>query len=290
MKKSLLLSASFSLVLSYTFAQHAAIPKLVVAKGETYTVGPGNTLAVDTLIMHDKATIVFAPETLGVLHANVAIIGDKCTISSKGKDGESSTVGIAPNRQQMRENLTNRGKTLLNGEVINADPMDNGTRGQDGGNLEINLHFESLGGLTIDSRGGRGGNGTNGKNGNKGTPDRHHEKKVLGAKGQYVTEVFVTPGKKGTDGSDATAGIAGGNGGNIDFTYSTNNFIPVFNNSKSKNRISLLHTAGNTGRDGTPGIGGFNSIDGRVIQSKLDESKDGQLKLTNANSALTIED
>lgn len=287
MKKSLLLSASFSFLFSYAFAQHTTIPKLVIAKGKTYTVGPGNTLLADTLIMHDKSTIVFAPETQGVLQARVAIIGDKCTISSRGNDGASSNVGIAPKRAEDRRTLNNTGITLANGEVVNPDPMDHGARGQDGGDMILELHFDKLGSLTIDSRGGRGGNGTDGKNGKKGTPDREETRKVLVAKGQYVTETILIAGNKGTDGSDATAGIAGGNGGNIDLTYSTNNFIPVFNNSKSKNRISILHTAGETGRDGIPGLGGQGSVDGRVVRSRLADSKDGQLKLNNANSALS---
>ncbi|MBX0335164.1 hypothetical protein K3G39_18165 [Pontibacter sp. HSC-14F20] len=270
-------------------AQKSRISKLVIAKGETYTVGPDNILLVDTLIMQDKATIVFAPEMQGILQAHVAIIGDKCTVSSKGKDGASTQVGIAPKRQEVRRNLANTSTTLLNGEVINADPVDNGTRGQDGGNLKLSLHFEKLGSLIIDSRGGRGGNGTNGKNGKKGTPDRHEERKVRGANGQYVTEVFVIPGNKGTDGSDATAGIAGGNGGNIDFTYSTSNFIPVFNQTRTRHGISLLHSAGETGRDGLPGKGGFSSVDGRLVHQRLAASRDGEIKLTNAN-ALSVQD
>lgn len=284
------LFAFFLLTATCALAQHTATPKLVLAKGETYTMGPGNTLLVDTLIMHDKSTIVFAPEKQGMLQAKVAIIGDKCTISSRGKDGASSNVGVAPQRAQERRTVNNTGMVLANGETVNADPMDHGTRGQDGGHLVLVMHFDRLGSLTIDSRGGRGGNGTNGKNGKKGTPDRYETRKVLGANGQYITESVLILGIKGTDGSDATAGIAGGNGGNIDLTYSTNNFIPVFNNVKSKNRISVLHTAGETGRDGIPGLGGQNSIDGRVVHARLVDSKDGELKLTNANASLTVHD
>jgi hypothetical protein len=290
MNKNLLLTASLSFLFTYTFAQHTAIPKLVIAKGETYTVGTGNTLVVDTLIMHDKATIVFAPETQGVLQAKVAVIGEKCTISSKGKDGASSNVGIAPKRAEDRRSINNSGIVLANGEVVNADPMDHGTRGQDGGHLILELHFVKLGSLTIDSRGGRGGSGTNGKDGNKGTPDREQTRKVLGANGQYITESVLVLGRKGTDGSDATAGIAGGHGGNIDLTYSTHNFIPVFNNSKSRNRILLLHTAGETGKDGTPGLGGNRSVDGRVVHARLADSKDGEIKLTNANATSAMQD
>lgn len=290
MKKSLLLLASFSFILSYTFAQHPIIPKLVISKGEVYTVGPDNTLLVDTLVMHDKSTIVFAPETQGMLQASVAIIGNKCTISSKGNNGAHTNVGVAPNRREMGKTLEHTGKTLLNGDVINADPIDNGTRGQDGGDLKLTLHFERLGSLTIDSCGGRGGNGTNGKNGKKGTPDRQYERKVVGANGQYVPEIVVIPGKKGTDGSDATAGITGGNGGNIDLTYSTNAFIPVFNHDRAQHSISLLHTAGETGRDGLPGKGGFNSFDGRVVHARLTPSKDGEVKLTNANTSSAVRD
>lgn len=68
MRKTLhLLAFSIGLLASYTsLAQATSIPKLEVAKGDTYTVGPENTLYVDTLILHAKAAIRLALSQHGV--------------------------------------------------------------------------------------------------------------------------------------------------------------------------------------------------------------------------------
>ncbi|MBB6610938.1 hypothetical protein H7F15_07815 [Pontibacter sp. Tf4] len=234
-------------------AQNQHYTKLELKPKEVFIVGPGNVLLVDTLIMHDKATIKFSPSSPGTLKANVAYIGSKCTISSRGEDG----LHTRKNRP--------------------------GTRGSNGGDLDITMHFQELSSLLIDTQGGTGGNGLHGKNGRPGTPDRNEKRIVKGNKGVDIVTYELVPGIPGTDGKNATQGYIGGNGGNITFTYSTAAFIPVFNHANAPHSITLLHTVGDTGKDGTPGKGGFNSKDGELILEKKPQATDGQIRLVNAN-------
>jgi hypothetical protein len=229
--------------------------KLEIKEKEVFIVGPGNMLTVDTLIMHDRSTIKFSSDTPGVLKANVAIVGSKCEISSRGGNG------------------------------LDSELKKRGTRGRNGGDLDITMHFDKLKSLTIDTRGGTGGDGLDGKNGKNGIKDRQEKKIIKGPKGEDIVTYELIPGTRGTDGTNATTGLPGGNGGNISFTYSTNKFIPVFNHAKARNSITLLHTVGDAGRDGTPGKGGFQSADGVLEHIKKVDSADGQIRLYNANTA-----
>jgi hypothetical protein len=261
MRKSLRLLATGALLLgSYTaFAQQANIPKLVIAKGTTYVVGLDNTLKVDTLIMQDKSTIRFAPSMQGVLEAKVAMIGNNCSISSKGADGQKG-LDVSP-----------------------------GGDGEDGGNLTVVLNLSSLGRLTIDTRGGTGGAGANGKNGKPGTRERTETKIVMGADGQPQTISVLVAGEPGSNGSDATSGGNSGRGGNLLLMYSTPGFIPVFNHtSRNTNSIAIITTAGNRGSAGVPGKGGFQSTDGVVRgRDSFRDSPDGHIELINLNYSST---
>ncbi|MEJ8756137.1 hypothetical protein WG947_03955 [Pontibacter sp. H259] len=249
------LSSAFLLLSSFgAFAQTNTYSKLEIKKNEVFKVGPTNMLLVDTLIMHDKATIQFSPEVKGILQSNVAYVGNNCTVTSRGLNG------------------------------INYTSKTMGTPGQDGGSLDIILHFERLGKLTIDTRGGRGGDGMKGKDGAKGAPDRIEERSVVGPDGKYTTVRVVIPAQLGSDGTSATTGFTGGNGGDVQLSYSTNDFIPVFNNAEAKNGILLLTTAGAYGRDGQPGRGGLGRMDGKLVQLENEKPQDGKVELVNVNS------
>lgn len=264
MKTRNLLSAIALLFLSMQAgAQTTKLTKLEIKAKEVYIVGPENSLIVDTLIMHDKATIQFSPEQAGVLKANVSYIGNKCIITSRGANGTHSTHNAL------------------------------GTAGQHGGNLAVTLNLQKLGSLTIDSRGGKGGNGS--------TVSRDLDIKGFGEKetkksdGRTSKEITTIPTgfirrSVEDDRSDATTGLNGGNGGNIEFTYSTTGFIPVFNNAKAKHSITLLHMAGEAGKNGIPSKAGRYTTDGKLLPSdgkliQLDtpEAVDGELRLVNVN-------
>jgi hypothetical protein len=247
MRNTLLYLVAFiMLIATPALAQQTAIPKLIISEGETYVVGPSNFLLVDTLIIQDKATLMFAPEYIGILHARVAFIGNSCTISSKGKDGEHHGI-----------------KTK-------------GTAGQKGGDLAIIIHFEKLGSLTVDTSGGKGGDGKKGKDG------------LVQGSSNIGYENFLY---RSTSSSDGEPGHIGGNGGNIDLTYSTAGFIPVFNNSKARNHIKLYTSAGDAGRDGAI-ISHIKFItpDGKAVNNALSKPKDGEIKLINANAPLSVQD
>lgn len=252
-----LIAAGLMMLCAYdSHAQQAVLPKLEIKPGKTYHVPEGNILRVDTLIMHDKAVIQFNPGQYGILRAETAYIGNKCLITSKGADGK-------------------KGK-----------PLEQGEDGSNGGSLNLILHFERLGQLTIDTRGGSGGDGADGKHGNMGTPDRTVTKTRAGADGKPVVELVIIPGQQGTDGTDATQGGNGGHGGDLSLAYSTAGFIPIFNKtSRNEHSIIILNTAGSQGNPGRPGKGGINSSDGDLRPAYFRESRAGQLELINLNSS-----
>jgi hypothetical protein len=248
----------FSLLVSYNIQAQKLQTKLEVKAKETYVVGPENYLKVDTLIMHDKATIQFQGTKNGILEAQHVIIGEKCTISSRGADGKRGEEG------------------------------NPGTDGQHGGSLSLIMHFIKLGDLTIDTQGGDGGDGQNGKNGFQGSMEREETRAVKDPNGKVTYNTVIIPGKQGTDGTDATLGGNGGNGGNIMLVYRTNGFIPNFNpEGKARNSINILYQAGQTGRTGSPGKGGLQSIDGIVKYSERTVAQDGKVDLVNLDQQVS---
>lgn len=253
-KICLLISCFASTLSFHSYAQTPSLSKLEIAKGDTYVVEPRNQLFVDTLIMHDKATIVFNPALYGVLEAKAAYIGKKCTITSKGKDGKDGTGN------------------------------KHGEDGTDGGNLTLTLHFEELNDLTIDTRGGDGGKGANGKNGQRGMESTTYKVTTRDAKGNMVSSIVSHPGTAGTAGGKATEGGSGGNGGNTMLVYSTTGFTPIFNSKRGHNNITLLYYAGKDGVTGKSGEGGYQSYDGDIVYKEPKPAHDGRIRLINKNA------
>ncbi|PVY43101.1 hypothetical protein [Pontibacter virosus] len=258
LKTLLLLIACSLLAISSPIAQaqQSHLSKLVIAKGKTYTVSPGNTLLVDTLIMQDKATMKFDPSLYGVLEAKIAYIGQKCVITSKGSDGKKG------NREQA------------------------GSSGENGGDLTVSIHFAQLGNLIIDTSGGDGGKGADGKHGAAGIQDRYETRTATDPVTKKTTTTTVlVPGRAGTAGSDATMGGSGGHGGNITLQYSTEGFIPIFNNEAvKKNGIRILTTGGRQGQSGQPGKGGFQRADGGIKYAEIIPSSEGKIMLINRDN------
>ena len=259
--KICLLTTCFASALVFrSYAQTPSLSKLEIAKGDTYVVEPRNQLFVDTLIMHEKATIVFNPALYGVLEAKAAYIGKKCTITSKGKDGKNGT-GNKP-----------------------------GEDGADGGNLTLTLHFEELIDLTIDTRGGNGGKGANGRNGRGGTKGTRETVTTSAAKGNKIIAIVYKPGRPGTPGSDATSGGNGGNGGNSMLVYSVTGFIPIFNSRRGRNNITLLYYAGKDGVAGNPAVGGNNSYNGSVPYKEHKPAHHGNIRVINKDAEVAQSD
>ncbi|MDO6390164.1 hypothetical protein Q4E40_08505 [Pontibacter sp. BT731] len=267
MEKSLrLLAFMLGFLSSYSsLAQHAFLPKLEITKGTTYVVGSGNMLQVDTLILHDKSSIRFTPGSKGRLDAKVAYVGDACTITSKGLNGKHGKPGTA------------------------------GTNGEDGGSLEIAIHFIKLGSLAIDTRGGDGGNGYKGKNGAK-PKTKQTRSTAIDSKGQVVTVYRPEITSTGSKGEAGTPGGAGGNGGDLTFTYSTSNFVLNFNHNprtaqKATGLVEVFYQAGKAGlagKDGNSYVGmnepGTAVITGGPVSKAHVQKQAGQLKLVNANA------
>jgi hypothetical protein len=251
---------------SHTFGQVSPISRLELKRGEVYQVGPENILIVDTLILHDKATIRFAPDSKGLLGARIAFVGKDCTITARGADGENGQRNIA------------------------------GANGENGGSIELDMHFMTLGSLVIDTRGGNGGNGHIGKHGTK--PYTSTTSTVVtDASGKTQTIQRTDQIGTGSNGELGSPGGSGGNGGDLILTYSTDNFVPNFNHTprsgeELKSRvIQVLYTAGKhgkMGRDGNSYLGtkemGTTVIQGRPASTTFPPKKDGQIKIINANT------
>jgi len=224
--------------------------KLELKEKEVYIVGPDNILLIDTLIMRDRSVIVFDPSKPGVLVARTAIIKNNCVVLAKGADG-------------------NKAPAFLPGED-----------GENGGQLDMYMSFQSLGKLTIDVRGGNGGPGVSGKDGERGRPGKTETKSYTDANGKLITTTYVVERHPGTDGGDATKGGNGGDGGSIKLSYKADSFSPVFNqNNRNRHRITILYTGGKKGEDGKPGFGGIGSRDGELVYSPSRESADGSIVL-----------
>lgn len=263
MKNTLLLIALGILISYNSFAQIKPISKLEIAKGTTYVVDQSNVLVVDTLIMHDKAIIQFANGQQGKLGARIAYIGENCLITAKGADG---TNGKAE-------------KPGTQGRVGQPSVKTKGARatdGEDGGSLELDMHFMKIGKLTIDTRGGKGGNGANGANGIR----------PMGQSNSEVSSATNLTGHPATNGKPGMPGGFGGNGGNVTFKYSTHDFIPNFNQSQNSNNIIILHKGGENGLAGKSGNTYMNhntTIPGTHGATIEKNSIDGKLQLIDAN-------
>src|ERR1044071_3248346 len=80
-----------------TLAQ-VRVSALVIKKNEIYKLNPSDIIVADTLIMMDSARIVLNPlKPENFIRANVAIIGNNCTIEGKGTNGAKGRNGSAGN-------------------------------------------------------------------------------------------------------------------------------------------------------------------------------------------------
>jgi hypothetical protein len=123
-----------------------------------------------------------------------------------------------------------------------------------------------LGSLTIDARGG------NGDKGHDGVTEERASKTLSDGDGTYKS---IAPVRAATAGG---TGGNGGNGGNITLTYSTADFIPIFNQSRKKKSIILLYKGGTGGKPGR-----FGKINGQ-------NGTDGKVRLININQAINTRD
>ncbi|MFD2513393.1 hypothetical protein ACFSRY_05910 [Pontibacter locisalis] len=219
------------LIIPVSLKAQEVISRLEIKEKETYVVGPDNVLLVDTLVMHDKAVIQFNPGLPAFIGVNNAYVGKSCKLVTKGLDGSFRRVGIY------------------------------GSNGHDGDPIEMDIHFEALGSLTIDTRGG------NGDNGEDGTAERVSSTKKTDGDGTYQAISSGSPARAGG------AGGNGGNGGNITLTYSTEGFIPNFNRHRNMHTIILLYKGGKGGKPG------------RYGKTEGKEGVDGKVKLNNKNLA-----
>ncbi|RAU81618.1 hypothetical protein [Pontibacter arcticus] len=207
------------------------LSKLEIKAKEVYTVNPDNILLVDTLIMHDKAVIQFNAGTPAFVGVNTAFVSRDCKFMLKGKNG------------LLKEN----------------DPES--LEGKDGSSIEIDIHFEKLGSLFVDTRGGNGAKGVDGNYEVQST-------KKTDADGSFKS---LAPAKAAVAGGK---GGKGGQGGNVSFAYSSNGFIPRFNQYRKQHAIIIVTQGGKGGKPGN--MGKFEGPGG----------PNGQIKLINKNLKL----
>jgi hypothetical protein len=171
-------------LISATLIAQIRVSKLVVAKGETYSMTGSDILVADTLLMKDSSRIVLNPlRKENFIRASVAVFGNNCVIDGNGVNGKAGKKGIS-------------GQSPI-GPCQNATSGRNGARGLDGtSGVNLFLYIDQLkniGSLTIRLSGGNGGDGGDGGPGGGGSSG--------------TTHCF------GGNGGNGGSGGAGGNGG-----------------------------------------------------------------------------
>lgn len=187
----------------------------VIIPDDIYATVTVQSIVIDTLIMDNKSTLKFEPSWVR-MRVNHAFIGKKVTWKGSGDAG-----------------------------------MGYGSSGTNGKTLLLEVIFERLGRLTIDTRGGPGTAGLPGRIGSIGGP---------GGNGQN--------------------GGQGGKGGDVDLHYQCKGFTPVFGSGK-KNAIIVRQKGGSGGTGGMGGSTRSTMDPGGRSGYSGDKGDDGELKLLN---------
>lgn len=164
------------------------LEKLILSKGEKYSIENTDIIVVDSLIMADSAEIILNhAKRDNFIHAKIAIIGNGCVIKGAGTMGANGTNGTNGEEQS---SPCRQGGVGGDGEM--------GNDGSNGINLFIYSDDIQLNGsLTINLNGGDGGNGGSGGHG--------------GGGGQGTRVCTGGDGGQGGSGSRGGHGAAGGN-------------------------------------------------------------------------------
>jgi hypothetical protein len=181
--------AKFSLavvlcIMTITSVAQIRVSKLLIKKGEVYSIEQSDILVADTLIMMDSSKILLNRlKKENYIRAQVAYFGTGSTIEGVGLKGSNGRKGID-------------GDTPF-GPCKNGEPGKDGVKGLDGGSgVNLYLYFDKVtiqDKLIINLQGGKGGNGGAGGSGGAGSPGTVH--------------------CKGGDGGKGGNGAPGGNGG-----------------------------------------------------------------------------
>lgn len=205
--------------------------------------------AISRLVINENEVYQVGPDN--VLLADTLVMHDKATIQFN--QGKPALMGV--NAAFIGRNCKVIAKGL-DGSFRRTDVY--ASNGQDGSPAEVNIHFVTLGSLVIDTGGG------NGDTGEDGVSELASTTKSDGD-GTYKSAAPVHAPKAGGPGG------RGGNGGNITLTYSTQDFIPRFNQYRKQNSIILLYKGGTGGKPG------------RYGKVKGQDGADGEVKLVNMN-------
>jgi hypothetical protein len=207
--KRVILPIAFAGFVYISFAQEfddSKFTSLILEENQTIVIDQ-DSLLLDTLIMRNDAKLKFLRDVIVVVRH--AYFDEKVTFDLKGSNGTNGKKG---------------NESFKKGE--------NGTDGTTGRNIELIIEFETLGSLTVDTRGGKGGKGGDG----------------------YSPKQYGIKGGKGRNGGDSGAGGVGQSGGQIKLSYLSPNFLPLIN-QKGDHSIKLITKSGDCGGNGKPGRG-----------------------------------
>lgn len=233
-----LLLAALPLIVVADVAHSAS--RLDIPAGQTYTVqADQQRLSLDVLTIGDDATVVFVD---GIkqwyVRADQTQIGSNVVIAAAGVSGAAGQSGEVP--------------SAAASECSDGASGGSGTDGTDGSNgvsVRLQLGFQSLGDLTIDTSGGAGGVGGTGGAGQDA--------------GAFGPNCKVAP--KGGNAGDGGNGGSGGTAGDISVTYWAAE--PTLNVKLVANLISVESKGGAIGSAGPGGMAGKGS-EGRYIKKK----------------------
>jgi hypothetical protein len=179
---------------------------IMLKEGETVIIIQ-DSLFIDTLIMQGSSRLKFMQDVYVVIRH--AYFYENVIFDLSGDDGKKGEKG--------------------------NEFFSHGTKGADGTtgkNIKLIIEFETLGSLTVDTRGGKGGIGGDG----------------------YSPKQYGIKGGKGRNGGNSGAGGVGQSGGQIKLSYLSPNFLPLIN-QKGDHSIKMITKSGDCGGNGRPGRG-----------------------------------
>lgn len=214
--------------ISFVSVAQLRFTKLVIEPGQVFSYAQSDILVADTLIMRDSSSIALNHlKKENYLYAKVAIIGKGCSIKGNadhGKPGIAGRVGSSSSAPC---------KAATNGE--DAQPGANG-----GHATRLLIYIKEIqinNPILISLGGGNGGHGGKGGDG-----------------GSAGAGTIHCNGGDGGHGGKGGQGANGGNGGGLVLN------LPIAEQTKLKQQLSVFLKAGTYGRGGRGGYSGSGGL------------------------------
>lgn len=198
--------------------------------------GANTAMAQSSLHVQAGETVRFDDEDVNIIYHDL-ILEDNATIIL---GPWVKNFNIAARRVRIGDNVKLIQYLPIPQDGSNGIFAANGSKGNNGANVTLQLQIESIGSMLIDVSGANGGNGGNGTNGSRGS------------------NASCTPGSAGDgeDGGSAGYGGSGGNGGNVTVKFSYLDEDSEYELMGHNSGIKIVNEGGTGGSAGAVGKGG----------------------------------